>query len=84
MSYEYRYEKDGGATHCFPVDTDKVLWIESSGKSLQDLIDSAKEKWPDVEFSKIDIQAIKHHQYSIYYDLYDDSDYVDYVVLSLD
>lgn len=84
MTYEYRYEKDGDATHCFPVDTDNDLWIESCDKTLQDIIDAAKEKWPDAEFSHISVQAIKHHQYSIYYDLYDDSDYVDYVVLSLE
>ncbi len=81
--YQYRNEKNGEAVNCFPVDTDKVMWIESCGKTLADLITAAKEKWPDVDFSEIDIVSENHHQYSIYYDLHDSNDYVQYFVLSI-
>lgn len=81
MSYRYRYEKDGRTTNCFPVDEDDTIWVESSGKTILDLIELAKEKWPDVPFEDISIDAVHHHQYNIYYDLHDSSDYVNYFVL---
>lgn len=83
--YEYRYEKDGSATNCYPKDTDDTLWIEIHGdKSIGDIMRAAKQKWPDVDFDDITIDAVNHHQYSIYYDLHDASDYVQYLVLSVE
>lgn len=83
--YKYRYEKDGSATNCFPEDTDTVLWVRSHDlSSIRDLMEKAKEKWPDVDFSDVSIDVEHHHQYCIYYDLHDSSDYVDYIVLSIE
>ena len=85
MGYQYRYEKNGEATNCFPVDTSTELWIEMHGdKSILDLFERAKEKWPNKDFSEITMDVVNHHQYSIYYDLYDNSDYVQYLVLCVD
>lgn len=80
--YKYRYEKDGGATNCFPENDETTLWIHS-GKTLQELIEAAQEKWPGVKFEDISIDTVHHHQYCIYYDQHDSSDYVDYFVLSV-
>ena len=80
--YKYSYEKDGGATNCFPVDTENTMWVQS-GKQIKDLIELAQEKWPDVKFEDISIESVHHHQYCIHYDLHDSSDYVDYLVLNV-
>lgn len=80
--YKYRYEKNGAATNCFPENDETTLWIHSS-KTLQEVIDAAQEKWPGVKFENISIEVEHHHQYCIYYDLHDSSDYVDYFVLSV-
>lgn len=83
MSYKYREETNGRQTDSYPVNTDDTLWIESNGVTLKDIIEAAKEKWPDVKFEDITMDAVHHHQYCIYYDLHDSSDYVDYIVLGL-
>lgn len=76
--------KNGGQTDHFPEDTDVEMWIENNGGlTMQGMMDRCKEKWPDVPFSDIDIQPVHHHQYCIYYDLHDPSDYVDYLVFSI-
>jgi hypothetical protein len=81
--YSYRYEKEGSTiTNCFPEDDETTMWLKSSS-NLQEVIEAAKEKWPDVQFEDISIDAVHHHQYSIYYDLHDNSDYVDYIVLNV-
>lgn len=80
--YQYRYEKDGSVTNCFPVDTDTEIWIQAEGQSLQDLIVAACAKWPGVSVEDISVEVQHHHQYSIYYDLHDSSDYVNYFVIS--
>ena len=68
-----------------PVDTDKEIWIEDyGGLFFQDVIEKVKDKWPEVSLNDINIRAVKHHQYAIYYDLYDSSDYVNYIVCSID
>lgn len=82
--YKYRYEKEGSATNCFPENTDKTLWIRSNGTSVADLVLAARNKWPDVELEDIEITSEHHHQYCIYYDLHDASDYVDYLVLNIE
>lgn len=81
--YKYRYEKDGQMTNCFPEDEDDTMWVQS-GKTIKDLMELAKEKWPNVAFEDISIDSVNHHQYCIYYDLHDSSDYVDYLVLSVE
>lgn len=81
--YKCRYENEGRTTNCFPVDEDDTMWIEK-GKTVKELMELAKIKWPDVEFEDINIDVVHHHQYSIYYDSYDSTDYVDYLVLSVE
>lgn len=77
--------RNGMAYDEIPEDSESELWIEDLGGniSLSDLLNKAKDKWPDASLEDIAVSAVKHHQYNIYYDLYDPSDYVEYVVLNL-
>lgn len=81
--HEFKYEERGGATDSIPVDNDKTMWLIGN-QPVSFLMAKAKDKWPDVNFADINIEAVHHHQYCIYYDLHDSSDYVDYLVLSID
>lgn len=81
--YKFRDEKDGSSTNRYPVDEDDTMWVHS-GKTIKELMDLAKEKWPNIKFEDISIDSVHHHQYCIYYDLHDSSDYVDYLVLSVE
>ena len=63
---------------CFPVDTDDSFWI-ANDVQLTELIERVQEKWPGVSLADVNIEPVKHHQYSVTYDLYDSSDYVDYL-----
>lgn len=83
MKFQYRDETNGSVVNRYPVDNDTTMWC-SGDIDLQTLINLAKEKWPDVEFSDIEVQSVNHHQYSIYYDLHDSSDYVQYIVLGIE
>lgn len=68
-----------------PVETEKDLWIYSNNLvSLADVIEKVQEKWPGVSLDKVQIEAYKHHQYATTYDIYDSSDYVDYIYISLE
>jgi hypothetical protein len=82
--YKFRQEKDGGSTNCYPVDDENTMWIQTSEITLAEIVGAYKSKWPDAEFYEISVTPYHHHQYSIYYDLHDSSDYVDYIILSRD
>lgn len=78
-----KFENKGN--DCFPVDTENDMWIDaSSSLSLSDILEKAKEKWPDVSLENISIESVNHHQYCIGYDLYDSGDYVEYIYLSIE
>lgn len=81
--YKYRDEKDGQMVNRYPVDEDDTMWVVS-GTTIKALMALARNKWPDVEFEDVSIDSVHHHQYCIYYDLHDSSDYVDYLVLSVE
>lgn len=79
-----RYVQDGQATHHYPEDTDKEMWIEDNGGlTVRGMIERCQAKWPEVPLENINITPVNHHQYNIYYDLYDYSDYVHYLVFSV-
>lgn len=68
-----------------PVDTEKDMWIDASlSLSLSDILEKAKEKWPDISLDDISIESVNHHQYCVGYDRYDSGDYVQYIYLSIE
>jgi hypothetical protein len=75
--------RTGGQVDRIPEDSDTEMWVENTGYlSLQDMINRCKAKWPNVDFEDISVEPRHHHQYCIYYDLHDSSDYVDYLVFT--
>lgn len=79
MGYSTR---DSGRIKTYlPDDTDTMLYF-SHDTSLDELIAAARRKWGDaVKFECIDIRAEHIHTDCIGHDVYDPSDYTDYVVL---
>lgn len=67
----------------WPDDTDTEMYIQSdSVSSLQDLLDRAREKWPDASMGQIRITAEEIHTACLGYDLYDPIDYTDFIILT--
>jgi hypothetical protein len=68
-----------------PDDTDDKMYIQSNFGSitLEELLEKAKEKWPTLQLSDINISSEKIHTRAIYYDLHDASDWDDYIILEL-
>ncbi|WDR22148.1 hypothetical protein PJM41_0063 [Salmonella phage vB_SenS_UTK0009] len=80
-----RVIKTGGQVDHIPEDTDKEMWIEDNGGlSLQGMIDRCAQKWPEISFEDISIRPVHHHQYCVYYDLHDPTDYVNYLVFEIE
>lgn len=79
-----KFERKGNDN--IPVETENDMWINTShaGFSLADILEKAKEKWPDVSLEDISIESVNHHEYAVGYDLYDSSDYVQYIYLSIE
>lgn len=68
----------------FPVETETDMWIQGSMlTSLQCLIDAINSKWPGISLDNVDITPYHHHEFAVGYDLYDWSDYVTYLYISL-
>lgn len=64
-----------------PPDTPDTMYLCSRGYNLQDLLESIQEKWPEITFDEVSISA-EHHQVKCFgYDLYDPSDYLNFVVI---
>lgn len=83
---KYRVEKDGrNPMNEYPVDTNDTMWIDLSYGDIDitDLHKRINEKWPGVDISNVSISLEYHNQYNITYDLYDSSDYVNYMVVTL-
>jgi hypothetical protein len=75
-----KFNRVGNNEH--PVDTDNDMWL-SGYLSLSDILEKVKEKWPDANIEDVEISSVNHHEYSVGYDLYDSSDYVQYIYVSL-
>lgn len=65
-----------------PVDTDDTLYILEN-TTLSVMLDAIKEKWGDVNFDDVTINAQYIHTRCLGYDLYDASDYDNYLVITL-
>lgn len=77
------YTKDGHITNFWPDDTSNTIYIEDTkSMSILDIISKAKEKWgEDIMLDSLTISAESIHTSCLYYDLYDSSDYTDFIVL---
>ncbi|UUW39714.1 hypothetical protein VP14_027 [Vibrio phage VPMCC14] len=64
-----------------PMDTDDTIYI-LDGISLKDLINTVKSKWGVVDMKYIDIESEYIHTRCLSYDLYDCSDYDEYLVIT--
>lgn len=78
-----------GTQACYdftPDDTDTKMYLDSSVYitiTLAEIMEKAKEKWPDASLENINISAEHIHTHALGYDRYDQSDYTDYIVLEL-
>jgi hypothetical protein len=81
MGYFERFGTD--ITDFWPDDDETTLYLSSGQLTMADLIQHAKEHFgDDVKIEDIEVSAEKIHTHCIYYDLYDASDYTDFVVLT--
>jgi hypothetical protein len=69
-------------TDFWPDDTETEMYVvANSDYSIADLLEMAKEKWPDATPENVSVSSEKVHTNCIYYDLYDSGDYTDFVIL---
>lgn len=67
----------------WPDDTETQIYIVASwDNSLADMLELAQEKWPGATLDNVSVSAEKIHTSCLTYDLYDASDYTDFVVLT--
>ena len=65
-----------------PDDTDDYFYLLSNSEySLSEIIEKAKEKWENITLDQITIRSEYIHTRCIYYDLYDPSDYENYLII---
>jgi hypothetical protein len=84
MGYGTRGGSLGHTIRTFwPDDDENTLHIESNTcPTLAVLLEKAQEKWPGVELHNIRISAEKIHTDCLGYDLYDSSDWTDFIILT--
>lgn len=65
-----------------PVDTNDTIYLLDTA-SLTDIINAVHEKWGDVDFDNIRVDPQYIHTRCLGYDLYDASDFDNYLVITL-
>lgn len=65
----------------WPENTEDTLYFRYE-TNLQSILDFIKQSWPDVSFDDVSIEAQHIHTDHIGYDLYDSSDYTDFIVVT--
>lgn len=65
----------------WPENTDDTLYFPYE-TNLQSMLDEVKKIWPDVLLEDISIEAKHIHTEHLGYDLYDSTDYTDFVVVT--
>lgn len=78
----YSYRNNGQIKDFWPDDDENTIYRVSGSDSLQDLLTLAQEKWPGVSLEDIQITSEKIHTSCLTYDLYDSSDYTEFVILT--
>lgn len=64
-----------------PEDSQETIYI-LEGCSLQTIIDKVKDKWGDIELDEVQIEPSYIHTRCLGYDLYDSSDYDNYLEIT--
>lgn len=77
----YTTRNNGDIRDFWPDDTDTEFYI-SSGTSIWHIIEMCKERWPDTNFSDIEIAPDYIHTSCLTYDSYDQSDYTNFLIIS--
>lgn len=75
------YTTRGSITDFWPDDTEDKKYLVSDVINLESLYEKIKEWWPNTHLSNISISSEKIHTSCIYYDLYDPSDYTDFIII---
>lgn len=72
-------------TDFYPDDTDTEFYIDTCwSPTLADVLDKAREKWgADVKLEQLHVEAEYIHTSCIGYDLYDPSDYTNFLHVTL-
>lgn len=65
----------------WPQNDENTLYIESDFYDLEEIINQAKEKWPNVNISNLEVSAEHIHTSCLNYDLYDPSDWTNFIVI---
>ena len=65
----------------WPQNDENTLYIESDFYDLDEIINQAKEKWPNVAISDLGVSAEHIHTSCLDYDLYDSSDWTNFIVI---
>ena len=69
----------------WPQDTRKDLYIDSgSGKEGNRIWEMIQEKWPGIKMNEFYMSAEHIHTKCLTYDLYDSSDYTDFIHIEAD
>ena len=77
------YSCRGEIEDFWPDNTETELYIANCGMTLLYIIDAAKEHFgTDIDLDSLEIEAKKIHTSCITYDLYDPSDYTDFIVIT--
>lgn len=83
MGYSTRQGLWGGTIKTYwPDDTEDTMYLTSNSQhSLAAIINICKEKWPDTDFNDLLFESEKIHTDCLDYDLYDSSDYTDFIII---
>lgn len=74
------YRNNGNIKDFWPDDTDSEFYLEY-GTDLGTILRKAAEKWPNVDVRDIQVDAEYTHTSCLTFDLYDPSDYTNFIVV---
>lgn len=78
----YGTRNNGTIRTFWPDDTENTLHISSDASlNLEELLFKAQKKWPGISLDQIQISADKIHTDCLGYDMYDSSDYTNFIIL---
>lgn len=77
------YTTQGSIENYWPDDDDNTVYIpgDSGDISLESIILIIRDKWPNTKFDGITISSENIHTTCLTYDLYDSSDYTQFVII---
>lgn len=84
MGYSRRRGHLGGEIKAYwPDDGPEIMHLTSDSQhSLAAIIETCKNKWPDTDFNDLLFESKKIQTDCLGYDLYDPSDYTDFIIIT--